>query len=72
MSADLTATAARYAQKHGVPFLYRNGKVLILVKGFHIDGSAILEHPKQMNTAAAAREFQRRAMRESQWKGNKQ
>lgn len=63
-------TAVRQARKHGIPYLYRNGSVLVLVKGFHLDGTAIVE-PKQAASSGAAREFQRRAVAESNWKGNR-
>lgn len=70
MSADPRATAVRYAVKYGCPYLYRCGSVLILVKQVRTDGTSDIE-AKQAANVAEAKEFQRRAIRESSWKGNR-
>lgn len=70
MSADPRLTAARYAAQHGVPFIYRSGRTLVLItKICPLSGKPQLEC-KLAKSSAYAREFQRRAVAESGWQGN--
>lgn len=66
--SDPRQTALRRAREHGCPYIHRSGAVLVLVKAIAVGGASGSIECKQATSSAAAREFVRRAVRESGWK----
>lgn len=65
--SDPRSTALKRAKLHGLPYIHRQGQVLVLVTAIGIDGRGVFE-VKQAKNSEMARQFMDRACRESGWK----
>jgi nucleotide-binding universal stress UspA family protein len=70
MSSAPKRTALTRALKHGVPYCHRDGATIYLVTSVDPQSRDGRIAVREMKSAGQAREFQRKAIAESGWRGD--